>query len=65
MLAIPPPDIDLDVSDSEEEDSTAEEDSVECEAEQAAMEEVAPVHRPALPNWILALKRRSTGRKFR
>uniref|UniRef100_UPI0037E85BA0 uncharacterized protein n=1 Tax=Semicossyphus pulcher TaxID=241346 RepID=UPI0037E85BA0 len=63
---IAPPELDLYTSDSEEEDSGAEEDSViECEVEQAAMEEVAPARRPALPAWIRALKRRNTGRKFR
>ncbi|XP_074529823.1 uncharacterized protein LOC141793219 [Halichoeres trimaculatus] len=65
VQTIPPPDMDLDVSDSEEEDSEAEEDSVECEVEQGGMEEVAPARRPALPAWILALKRKNTGRKHR
>lgn len=71
VVSIAPPEPDLDATDSEE-DSEAEEDSVteqECEAEPAAaavmVEEVAPSRRAALPAWILALKRRNTGRKPR
>ncbi|XP_029964788.1 A-kinase anchor protein 200 [Salarias fasciatus] len=59
------PDLDVTVS---EEDSEEEEDTVseqEVEVERVAVEEVAPARRPALPNWILALKRRNTGRKPR
>ncbi|XP_034545555.1 uncharacterized protein zgc:113229 [Notolabrus celidotus] len=68
VLTIPLPEMDLDVSDSEEEDSGAEDDSVidqEYEVEPAVMEEVAPARRPALPAWIRALKRKNTGRKHR
>ncbi|XP_008281845.1 dentin sialophosphoprotein [Stegastes partitus] len=67
VVTIEPPDLDLDATDSEE-DSGAEEDSVteqECDVEPAAMEEVAPARRPALPAWIRALKRKNTGRKHR
>ncbi|KAM9356653.1 uncharacterized protein ABDE67_004235 [Symphorus nematophorus] len=66
VVTIVPPELDLDASDSEEE-SGGEEDSVieECEVEQAAVEEVAPARRPALPAWIRALKRRNMGRKHR
>ncbi|XP_076595204.1 uncharacterized protein LOC143325774 [Chaetodon auriga] len=67
VVTIVPPELDLDATDSEE-DTGAEEDSVveqEGEVEQAVMEEVAPARRPALPAWILALKRRNTGRKHR
>lgn len=67
VQTIAPLELDLDATDSEE-DSGAEEDSVteqECAVEQAAIEEVAPARRPALPAWILALKRRNTGRKPR
>ncbi|XP_070818284.1 A-kinase anchor protein 200 [Chaetodon trifascialis] len=67
VVTIVPPQLDLDATDSEE-DTGAEEDSVveqEGEVEQAVMEEVAPARRPALPAWILALKRRNTGRKHR
>ncbi|KAM7000624.1 uncharacterized protein LKV04_005442 isoform 1-T2 [Tautogolabrus adspersus] len=67
VQTIPPPDLDLADLDSEE-DSEAEEDSVieqDFEVEQETMEEVAPARRPALPAWILALKRRNTGRKPR
>lgn len=66
-MTIAPPELDLDATDSEE-DSGAEEDSVveqESEVEQAVMEQVAPARRPTLPAWILALKRRNTGRKHR
>lgn len=69
-----PPKLDLDATDSEE-DSGAEEDSVieqedslieqQCEVERAAIQEVAPARRHVLPAWILALKRRNTGRKHR
>lgn len=67
VVTIPSPDLDLDVTDSED-DSGADEDSVideECEMERGAMEEVAPARRAALPAWIQALKRRNTGRKHR
>ncbi|XP_051274973.1 cyclin-dependent kinase 12 isoform X2 [Dicentrarchus labrax] len=61
VMTIEPPELDLDATDSEE-DSGADEDSVieqGCEVEQAVIEEVAPAaRRPALPAWILALKRR-------
>ncbi|XP_041847091.1 uncharacterized protein LOC121643635 [Melanotaenia boesemani] len=68
VVTISSPDLDLDAVDSEEDSgSGAEEDSVtdsvECEMEQAVTEEVAPVRRTALPAWILALKRKNTGRK--
>ncbi len=66
-MSIAAPELDPDAIDSEE-DSGAEEDSVteqECEAEPAPIQEVAPARRPALPAWILALKRRNTGRKHR
>ncbi|KAM4555266.1 uncharacterized protein PAE49_014383 isoform 2-T2 [Odontesthes bonariensis] len=61
------PDLDLNATYSEEE-SEEEEDSMieqECEVEPALTEEVAPARRPALPAWILALKRKNTGRKHR
>lgn len=67
VVTIVPPELDLEATDSEE-DSGAEEDSVigqECEVEQATIEEEAPARRPALPAWILALKRRNTRRKHR
>ncbi|TKS72323.1 hypothetical protein D9C73_006397 [Collichthys lucidus] len=67
VLAIDPPELDLDATDSEK-DSGSEDDSVieqECEVEQPVMEEVSPSRRPALPAWILALKRRNTGKKHR
>ncbi|XP_031158956.2 uncharacterized protein zgc:113229 isoform X1 [Sander lucioperca] len=73
VVAITPPELDPDATDSEE-DSGAEEDSVieqECEQEdeeeeQAAIKRVeAPTRRPALPAWILALKRWNTGKKDR
>lgn len=66
-MAIEPQEVDLDAVDSED-DSGAEEDSVveqECEVEQAPVEEVTPARRHALPAWILALKRKNTGRKNR
>lgn len=63
VVSIMPLDLDLSSTDSEE-DSGAEEDSV-IEGEQAVKEEVAPARRSALPAWILALKRRNTGRKHR
>ncbi|XP_028444388.1 uncharacterized protein zgc:113229 [Perca flavescens] len=72
VVAITPPELDPDATDSE--DSGAEEDSVieqECEQEeeedeQAATKRVeAPTRRPALPAWILALKRWNTGKKDR
>ncbi|XP_059202859.1 uncharacterized protein zgc:113229 [Centropristis striata] len=67
VVTIPPPEMDMDATDSEE-DSGADEDSVieEGEEEQASIEEVAsPTRRSVLPAWILALKRRNTGRKLR
>lgn len=69
VISIPAVELDLDGADSEE-DSGTEEESVleeeEAEMEQTAMEEeVAPAPRPTLPAWILALKRRKTGRKLR
>ncbi|XP_042348665.1 uncharacterized protein zgc:113229 [Plectropomus leopardus] len=68
VVTIEPPELDLDATDSEE-DSGADEDSVleqDSEEERAAIEEVAaPARRAALPAWILALKRRNTGRKHR
>ncbi|XP_040903433.1 uncharacterized protein zgc:113229 [Toxotes jaculatrix] len=67
MVTIVPPKLDMDVTDSEE-DSEADDDSVieqAYEVEQAAMEEVAPARRHALPAWIQALKRKNTGRKHR
>ncbi|XP_041653939.1 uncharacterized protein zgc:113229 [Cheilinus undulatus] len=68
VQTIPPPELDLELSGSEEDDSGADEDSVieqECDKEQTAMEQVAPTRRAALPAWILALKRKNTGRKNR
>ncbi|XP_034739864.1 uncharacterized protein zgc:113229 isoform X2 [Etheostoma cragini] len=72
VVAITPPELDPDATDSEE-DSGAEEDSVieqECEQEEEEEEEQegtkrveAPTRRPALPAWILALKRWNTGKK--
>ncbi|KAM3612642.1 uncharacterized protein V6R79_011900 [Siganus canaliculatus] len=65
VVTIVPPELDADATDSEE-DSEEDEDSVieqEFEADPAAMEEVVPARRPALPAWILALKRKNTGRK--
>ncbi|XP_029296963.1 uncharacterized protein LOC115014334 [Cottoperca gobio] len=68
VVIIEPPELHPDATDSEE-DSGSEEDSVieqECDEEQAAIEEVAaPARRHALPAWILALKRRNTGRRHR
>ncbi|KAE8285894.1 hypothetical protein D5F01_LYC15563 [Larimichthys crocea] len=67
VLAIDPPELDLDATDSEK-DSGSEEDSVieqDCEVEQPVIEEVSPARRPALPAWILALKKRNTGKKHR
>ncbi|KAF7657429.1 hypothetical protein LDENG_00027140 [Lucifuga dentata] len=68
VIAIEPPELDLD-ADSEE-DSGTEEDSVieeqEARVDQEPMEELmAPARRPALPAWIRALKRRNTGKKHR
>lgn len=68
VQTIPPPELDLELSGSEEDDSGADEDSMieqECDKEQTAMEQVAPTRRAALPAWILALKRKNTGRKNR
>ncbi|KAG7518224.1 hypothetical protein JOB18_028805 [Solea senegalensis] len=69
VLTIDPPELGDYATDSEE-DSGADSDSViehECEEEQAVTEEAAAAssvaRRPALPAWIKALKRRSTGRK--
>lgn len=67
-MTIAPPELYPDATDSEEEDSEEEEDSVtEYEEVQVGIEEVAApaARRPALPAWILALKRRNTGRKPR
>ncbi|CAN9515016.1 unnamed protein product [Ophioblennius macclurei] len=67
VVFIQSPELDLDVTVSEE-DSEEEEDSVseqEVEVEREVVEEVAPSRRPALPNWILALKRKNTGKKPR
>nr|XP_046261259.1 uncharacterized protein zgc:113229 [Scatophagus argus] len=67
LVTIAPPELNPDATDSEE-DSGAEQDAViqqEPEVEQALVEEMAPARRPALPAWILALKRRNTGRKRR
>ncbi|CAK6972734.1 uncharacterized protein zgc:113229 [Scomber scombrus] len=62
----PQAELDMDVTDSEE-DSVAEEDSIieqEFEVEPVPVEEqVAPARRPALPAWILALKRKNMGKK--
>lgn len=59
----------LDLCAAWEEDSGTEDDSVIEEGvgvEQEAMEDMmAPARRPVLPAWILALKRRNTGRKHR
>lgn len=65
IIQSPEPDLDVTVS---EEDSEEEEDSIseqEIEVARAVVEEVAPARRPALPNWILALKRKNTGKKPR
>ncbi|XP_072251752.1 uncharacterized protein [Leuresthes tenuis] len=67
VVTISSPCLDLNATYSDE-DSEAEEDSVieqECEVEPALAEEVAPARRPVLPAWILALKRKNTGRKHR
>ncbi|XP_032383081.1 uncharacterized protein zgc:113229 isoform X2 [Etheostoma spectabile] len=73
VVAITPPELDPDATDSEE-DSGAEEDSVieqECEQEEEEEEQAgtkrveAPTRRPALPAWILALKKWNTGKKDR
>ncbi|XP_028315559.1 uncharacterized protein LOC114471144 [Gouania willdenowi] len=58
----------LDYSDSEEEEEEeeeGEEDVVteEAEVEQGPIEDAAPARRHALPHWILALKRKNTGKK--
>ncbi|KAM9741834.1 uncharacterized protein ACNS7B_012785 isoform 2-T2 [Menidia menidia] len=65
VVTILAPELDLITTDSEEESGT-EEDSVleqECEVEQTVTEEMAPARRLALPAWMLALKRKGTGRK--
>ncbi|XP_026185506.1 uncharacterized protein LOC113144049 [Mastacembelus armatus] len=67
VMSIEAPELGLDMTDSEE-DLGSEVDSVieqECEVVQATLEEVAPVRRHALPAWILALKRKNTGKKHR
>ncbi|XP_076015662.1 uncharacterized protein LOC143008018 [Genypterus blacodes] len=66
VLTIEP---ELDLFTAWEEESVTEEDSVieeEVGVEQEAMDDImAPARRLALPAWILALKRRNTGRKHR
>ncbi|KAK2849078.1 hypothetical protein Q5P01_008912 [Channa striata] len=65
VMSIEPLEPDLNATESESEmdnDSVIEQD---CEVEQAGVEEVAPARRHALPAWILALKRKNTGRKHR
>lgn len=66
MTIAPQAELDMNVTDSEE-DSVAEDDSIieqEFEVEPAAVEEqVAPARRPALSAWILALKRKNMGKK--
>ncbi|KAF3693936.1 hypothetical protein EXN66_Car009612 [Channa argus] len=67
VVSIEPPELDLDAIHSEEE-SEMDNDSVleqECEVEQTVDAEVAPARRHALPAWIMALKRKNTGRKHR
>ncbi|XP_071401102.1 uncharacterized protein [Centroberyx affinis] len=68
VVTIAPIDLNPDGTDSEEDSGTGEEDSVieeEVGMEQAAVAAAAPAPRPGLPAWILALKRRKTGRKHR
>lgn len=67
VVTIMPPELDPDLSDPEE-DFREEEDSfiqqeLEHEEEQSGMEEVAPARRPALPAWILSLKKLNPQRK--
>lgn len=67
VVTITPPQLDPDSSDPEE-DSREEEDSVqelEHEEERSGIEEVAPARRPALPAWILSLKKMNSQRKAR
>lgn len=61
VVTIAPVEFDVNATDSEEESMT---EHVHQEV-QAAIEEVAPARRPALPAWILGLKRKNTRRKHR
>ena len=61
VVTIAPAESDLDSTDSEEDSMT---EHVHQEVP-AAIEEAAPVRRPALPAWILGLKRKNTRRKHR
>lgn len=68
VVAIEPPDMDLDTSDLEDDSAATDEDSVteqECEVHLVAAGEEAPARRTALPAWILALKRKNTNKKRR
>ncbi|XP_005913486.1 uncharacterized protein zgc:113229 [Haplochromis burtoni] len=68
VVAIEPPDMDLDTSDLEDDSAATDEDSVteqECEVHPVAAGEEAPARRTALPAWILALKRKNTNKKRR
>lgn len=70
VVAIEPPELDPDATDSEE-DAVSEEDSVteqESDEEREALEVVAAAaaaRRPSLPTWIQALKKKNTRRKLR
>lgn len=67
VVTIMPPESDPDWSDPEE-DLGEEEDSMQetgHEEEPARFEEESPGRRPALPAWILSLKKRSSQRKHR
>lgn len=66
VVTIESPYMDLDYSDSEEDSLATDEDSVteqECDVHQVAAEEEAPARRTALPAWILALKKKNSGKK--
>ncbi|XP_047440941.1 uncharacterized protein zgc:113229 isoform X2 [Mugil cephalus] len=68
IMTIASQDLDLDVAESDE-DSAPEEDfsltEQVCEVQPAVIEQVAPARRPALPAWILALKRKNNAKKHR
>ncbi|XP_030595247.1 uncharacterized protein LOC115786901 [Archocentrus centrarchus] len=68
VVTIESPYMDLEDSELEDDSVVTDEDSVteqECEVHQPAAEEVAPARRTALPAWILALKKKNTGKKRR
>nr|XP_020450094.1 uncharacterized protein LOC109956937 [Monopterus albus] len=63
VAIIEPLELELGISDSEEDIGSEEDSVIEQECEQAAVEDVALTRRHALPAWILALKRKNTGKK--